>query len=66
MFRRTSLSVFITVTPRMADMVTVITGLGRIITAGAAGAAGATAAGEVVAGIEVGLECSAIWRNVDF
>lgn len=61
MFRRTTISVFITVTPRMAaDMVTVITGLGRILTAGAeeAGAEEGMAeegmAGEDVAGIETG------------
>ena len=49
MFRRMTMLVFITVTLRMAGMVTVTMGLGRILTAGAAGV---TAAGEVVAGIE--------------
>ena len=54
MFRRTTISVFLTATPRMvADMVTVITGLDRILTAGAEGAtAGEGMAGEDVAGIE--------------
>lgn len=50
MFRRTIMLAFITVTRRMAGMVTVTMDSGRILMAGAAGA---TAAGEVVAGIEI-------------
>lgn len=48
MFRRTTISVFITVMLRMAGMVTVITDLDLILTAGAEGAT----VGEDMVGIE--------------